>query len=39
MGILVEELRQRQIDITELHVQKATLEDVFLQLTSSDAIQ
>ena len=34
---LVETLSARGIDITELHVQKASLEDVFLELTSPDA--
>jgi ABC-2 type transport system ATP-binding protein len=29
-------LRDRSIDVTELHVQKATLEDVFLELTGAD---
>jgi ABC-2 type transport system ATP-binding protein len=29
-------LDARQIDVTELHVQKATLEDVFLELTGSN---
>jgi ABC-2 type transport system ATP-binding protein len=29
-------LRDQDIDVTELHVQKATLEEVFLELTSSD---
>ena len=28
-------LEARQIDVTELHVQKASLEDVFLELTGS----
>ena len=32
---LVEALSARGIDITELHVQKASLEDVFLELTSA----
>ena len=34
---LVEALSERGIDITELHVQKASLEDVFLELTSPEA--
>jgi ABC-2 type transport system ATP-binding protein len=34
---LVEALSARGIEITELHVQKASLEDVFLELTSPDA--
>jgi ABC-2 type transport system ATP-binding protein len=34
---LVEALSARGIGITELHVQKASLEDVFLELTSPDA--
>ena len=34
---LVRVLDAQHIDITELHVQKASLEDVFLELTSSDA--
>jgi len=34
---LVEILSARRIEITELHVQKASLEDVFLELTSPDA--
>ena len=34
---LVEALSARGIDITELHVQKASLEDVFLELTSPEA--
>src|SRR5262245_21742285 len=34
---LVETLSARGIDITELHVQKASLEDVFLELTGPDA--
>ena len=29
-------LRTQGIDVTEMHVQKATLEDVFLELTSTD---
>jgi len=33
---LVRVLDAQRIDITELHVQKASLEDVFLELTSSD---
>jgi ABC-2 type transport system ATP-binding protein len=33
---LTRRLRDRGIDITELHVQKATLEDVFLELTGAD---
>ena len=33
---LVERLSARGIEITELHVQKASLEDVFLELTSAD---
>src|SRR5688572_6139530 len=34
---LVDALNARGIDIIELHVQKASLEDVFLELTSADA--
>jgi ABC-type multidrug transport system ATPase subunit len=34
---LVEALSARGIEITELHVQKASLEDVFLELTGPDA--
>ena len=34
---LVAILNAQGIEITELHVQKATLEDVFLELTSADA--
>jgi ABC-2 type transport system ATP-binding protein len=34
---LVEALSKRGIRITELHVQKASLEDVFLELTSPEA--
>ena len=34
---LVDLLTRRGIDITELHVQKASLEDVFLELTRPDA--
>ena len=34
---LVEALNARGIEIIELHVQKASLEDVFLELTSPDA--
>ena len=34
---LVEVLSARGIDIIELHVQKASLEDVFLELTGADA--
>src|SRR6187549_500224 len=33
---LVRVLDAQRIDITELHVQKASLEDIFLELTSSD---
>jgi ABC-2 type transport system ATP-binding protein len=33
---LVRVLDAQRIDITEMHVQKASLEDVFLELTSSD---
>jgi len=29
-------LREQNIDVTELHVQKATLEDVFVELTGAD---
>ena len=36
VGSLVRVLDAQRIDITELHVQKASLEDVFLELTSSD---
>ena len=34
---LVDALNARDIEIIELHVQKASLEDVFLELTSPDA--
>ena len=34
---LVDRLDRLGIEITELHVQKASLEDVFLELTSADA--
>ena len=34
---LVEALNARGIEIVELHVQKASLEDVFLELTGADA--
>ena len=37
IGQLVAALSARGIDITELHVQKASLEDIFLELTSPDA--
>ena len=29
-------LREQGIDVTEMHVQKASLEDVFLELTGAD---
>ena len=35
LGGLVGVLEHAQIDIIELHVQKATLEDVFLELTAN----
>ena len=34
---LVRVLDEQRIDITELHVQKASLEDVFVRLTTRDA--
>jgi ABC-2 type transport system ATP-binding protein len=37
IGRLVEILNREGIEIAELHVQKATLEDVFLELTSAAA--
>ncbi len=36
LAALTQSLRDQGIDVIELHVQKATLEDVFLELTSPD---
>jgi ABC-2 type transport system ATP-binding protein len=39
VAALVNVLNAHDIDITELHVQKASLEDVFLELTSSKDVE
>lgn len=37
LAALLEVLEARGVELTELHVQKATLEDVFLELTAANA--
>jgi ABC-2 type transport system ATP-binding protein len=36
LAVLTQWLREQGIGVTEMHVQKATLEDVFLELTGAD---